>query len=340
MEGAVFSVGNPLLDISATVPKEFFDKYELKTANAILAEEKHLPIYSELVDNHEVEYSAGGAAQNTVRALTWMLKHNNVATYVGCVGDDEYGQQLERVARKDGVNVQYLKDPSVATGTCAALILNHERSLVANLGAANNYQSHHFESEAIQTAVNRARFFYAAGYFITVSVETLVSIGQTAAETNKPFIFNLAAPFVIDFFSEKLDQVLPYTDVVMANEFEGEAFGKKYFGITDLKQVAQKLAGLKKVNDKRKRIVIFTQGPQPTIVATEDEITEYPVIEIADHEIVDSNGAGDCFAGGFLAGFIQDKDMAQCIAAGNYCANYILKTGGIKFNTEATFNFE
>jgi sugar/nucleoside kinase (ribokinase family) len=41
----------------------------------------------------------------------------------------------------------------------------------------------------------------------------------------------LAAPFVIDFFSEKLDQVLPYTDVVIANEFEGEAFGKKYFGI-------------------------------------------------------------------------------------------------------------
>jgi adenosine kinase len=105
-------------------------------------------------------------------------------------------------------------------------------------------------------------------------------------------------------------------------------------------EVAKKLSALTKVNTARERMVIFTQGPKPTIVVTGDDVTEYPVIDIADHEIVDSNGAGDCFAGGFLAGYIQGKDIPQCVAAGNYCANYILKTGGIKFATEATFDFE
>ena len=108
-----------------------------------------------------------------------------MVTYVGCIGNDECGQRLEDVASADGVNVQYLKDEETPTGTCAALIVEQDRSLVAYLGAANKYNKSHFESEPIQNFLKQAKFLYAAGFFLTVSPDTLVEIGKHAAAENK-----------------------------------------------------------------------------------------------------------------------------------------------------------
>jgi len=125
-EGILFGMGNPLLDISAEVPTEVLTKYELEANNAILCEEKHKPIYQELIQYHKVDYVAGGATQNTIRGAQWLLPPG-YTTYVGCVGNDDFAHKLEEVARADGVNVQYLKDESTPTGTCAVLITGNNR---------------------------------------------------------------------------------------------------------------------------------------------------------------------------------------------------------------------
>jgi adenosine kinase len=62
---------------------------------------------------------------------------------------------------------------------------------------------------------------------LTVSPDTQVALGEHAKETNKYFMFNLSAPFLIDFFWDPMARVLPYTDVVFANETEAQTFGKK-----------------------------------------------------------------------------------------------------------------
>ena len=102
-EGIIYGMGNPLLDISADVPTEYLEKYGLKPNDAILADPKHLPIYQELVDQYEVEYIAGGATQNTIRVAQWMLQRQFATSYIGCVGKDEFGIQLEKQATKNGV---------------------------------------------------------------------------------------------------------------------------------------------------------------------------------------------------------------------------------------------
>lgn len=102
-EGVIYGMGNPLLDISADVPPEYLEKYGLKSNDAVLAEPKHLPIYQELVEKYEVEYIAGGATQNTIRVAQWMLQRQFATSYIGCVGMDEFGLQLEKQATKDGV---------------------------------------------------------------------------------------------------------------------------------------------------------------------------------------------------------------------------------------------
>jgi len=338
-EGSVFVIGNPLLDISATVNEEYLKKYNLLPSNAILASDEHLPMYPEMISQFEVEYSAGGAGQNTARAISWMLQQHNVAVYVGCIGADQYGERLQAEARADGVDVHYLVDDITQTGTCASLIVNHERSLVANLGAANKYQKSHFDNDLIQEKLNKAKFLYSAGFFLTVSPETLEAIGKHALENDKLYMFNLSAPFLIDFFTEPLKTVLPYTDIVIGNEHEGLAFGKKFFDTDDLKEVALKLGQMEKLNKKRERIVIITQGSEPIIVYKDGAVSTYDVESVPESEIVDSNGAGDSFAGAFIAGLILGKDFETCIKAGEYCGAHILKTGGVEYKGTPSFKF-
>lgn len=67
-------LGNPLLDISANVDEDFLSKYDLKPNNAILAEEKHKPMYDEMVKNYKVDYIPGGATQNTLRVAQVIVR--------------------------------------------------------------------------------------------------------------------------------------------------------------------------------------------------------------------------------------------------------------------------
>ena len=63
--------------------------------------------------------------------------------------------------------------------------IHSSRSLVANLGAANKYSKDHFDSAEIQAKLNNAKFLYSAGFFLTVSTDTLIDIGKHAVENNK-----------------------------------------------------------------------------------------------------------------------------------------------------------
>jgi adenosine kinase len=70
----VVGLGNPLLDISANVEEEFLSKYDLKPNNAILADEKHKPLYDEMIKKYKVDYSPGGATQNTLRVAQVIVR--------------------------------------------------------------------------------------------------------------------------------------------------------------------------------------------------------------------------------------------------------------------------
>lgn len=84
--------------------------------SAILAGPQHEGLYEDLINKYEIDYTAGGATQNTVRFMQWMLGKNNanIATFMGCIGNDYFGKMMERKAKSDGVNVKY------AVGMCAS----------------------------------------------------------------------------------------------------------------------------------------------------------------------------------------------------------------------------
>lgn len=123
--------------------------------------------------------------------------------------------------------------------------------------------------------------------------------------------------------------------------FQAEAFAKEFeFGTTDLREIALKLCDLPKVGNKKKRVAVITHGANPVILAHEGRIEEFPVTRISPEEIVDTNGAGDAFSGGFLAQFVQGKSFATCIRCGIWAATQIIARSGCTFEGKADFKDE
>jgi len=92
-----------------------------------------------------------------------------------------------------------------------------------------------------------------------------------------------------------------------------QAYAKKHDLGEDLKEVALKVAAMPKKDESRPRTVIFTQGSGSTIVAYNGTVTEYAVDPLAKELLVDTNGAGDAFVGGFLSELVQGKDVEDCL---------------------------
>jgi len=325
----ILGFGNPLLDISAVVEQDVLDKWGAELNNAILAEEKHIPLYAELAKSHPVEYIAGGATQNSIRVAQWLSATPASTAFVGCIGKDAFGDQLEKAATADGVNVQYMKTDT-PTGTCAVLVKGGERSLIANLSAANCYDVSHFETPAIQGLLSSAKIVYTAGFFLTVSVPSMVGIGKHCAANGKTYCLNLSAPFIPQFFKDPVAEVMPYVDFLFANESEAAIYGTTNGLGEDIEKVALAIAAMPKASGTRPRVVVFTQGKDPTIIACGGVITKYEVPALSADLLVDTNGAGDAFVGGFLAYLAKGGDLADCCSAGNWAARQIIQVSGCK----------
>jgi adenosine kinase len=171
--------------------------------------------------------------------------------------------------------------------------------MCTDLAAANHYNLEHLKQPEIWKLVEQAKVYYVGGYHLTVSPPAILALAEEAATKNKIFILNLSAPFVAQFFKEKLDETSPYWDYVIGNETEAEAWATAH-GMpptSNTTDIAKSLCTLPKKNEQRKRVVVITQGTEPTLVATQahdGEVTveEFPVHAIAKEKINDTNGAG------------------------------------------------
>ena len=136
---------------------------------------------------------------------------------------------------------------------------------------------------------------------------------------------NFSASFIPQFFTKQLQEILPYTDFIIGNESEAAAWASAN-GLPDAKDlpaIARSIALLPKSNPSRPRTVIFTQGAHQSVVVTSDDPESpkiFPVDPLADDRIMDTNGAGDAFAGGFLGSLVAGKSLDESVLAGHALA--------------------
>ena len=100
---------------------------------------------------------------------------------------------IEQKAVEDGVKVLYQKCAEQATGTCAVLVNGGERSLVANIGAANSFTASHLDTPEAKEAIALSQIVYISGFFLTVSVDSIDILAKHCVANGKIFTMNLVS---------------------------------------------------------------------------------------------------------------------------------------------------
>merc|ERR1711972_1252630 len=107
---------------------------------------------------------------------------------------------------------------------------------------------------------------------------------------------------------------------------------------TDVAFIATRLSLIPSAKS-RKRTVVITQGADPTIVAINGHVTAHPILALAKEKLIDTNGAGDAYVGGFLAGLSKGLSMDACCKAGAYAASVIVQHSGCTYPEKPVFSF-
>jgi len=331
-------LGNPLLDVSAVVTSDVLTKYELKADDAILADDKHMPLFDELAKDSNVKYIAGGACQNTLRVAQWITKQPQVCTFFGAAGEDDTMKVMTKSCEEVGLRPCYQVHKDQLTGRCAVCITGHSRSLVTHLGAANSFTVDHLKKPENLDIIKQSSIVYISGFFLTVSPESIQFVCEQVAADNKTLLMNFSAPFLCQFFKEPQMAALPYVDILIGNETEAATFAtEQNLGVTDLKEVAKKAAALPRRKENGSRIVIITQGSNPVILCKDGVVAEIPATCIPADQIVDTNGAGDAFVGGFLAMLQSSKPIEDCVKCGIWAATQIIQQNGMTLPKDVTY---
>uniref|UniRef100_A0A7N0V4H8 Adenosine kinase n=1 Tax=Kalanchoe fedtschenkoi TaxID=63787 RepID=A0A7N0V4H8_KALFE len=271
-------------------------------------------------------------------AIQWMLQIPGATSFIGSIGKDKYGEEMKKNAKLAGVNVHYYEDNNAPTGTCAVCVVGGDRSLVANLSAANCYKVEHLKQPENWALVEKAKYYYIAGFFLTVSAESIQLVAQHAAANNKVFSMNLSAPFICEFFRDVQEKALPYMDYVFGNETEARTFSKVHGWETDdVEEIAIKISQWPKASGTYQRITVITQGADPVVVAEDGKVKKFPVILLPKEKLVDTNGAGDAFVGGFLSQLVQEKPIEECVRAGSFGANVVIQRSGCTYPEKPDF---
>ena len=329
-------VCNPLLDISNTVTPQFLEKYKIAPSSAALADpELHGPsFFQELSEQKGTEHIAGGSGMNTARVCSWMLEENNKVHYMGAVGKDHYATTLKDNATQSGVDVSPMMEitDETPTGLCAVCITGKERSLVASLQAANKFAYEHIKSDAVQKCVKDASIVYASGFFLTVCPEALCDLAEKCKARNLTFGMNMSAPFIMQYFKDPLMKLLPYCDIIFCNEDEARSLAQMLGigeGNLEPNEIASQIASNQILKANGLQTVVFTQGKDPVVLSCSNsptELVEVPTVPF--EEIVDTNGAGDAFVGGFLSGLCRGIPLKKCVELGSYAAGIVIRQSG------------
>ena len=129
---------------------------------------------------------------------------------------------MENELSKVGVNGNWDKSSGIRTGTCAVVVVDKERTLVANVSAAGKYSSEHLYNN--RETLSRAKLIYSTGFFLLTNASALLEIGKYANDNDIPFVFNLSAVSIMDVALDSVLATLKHADIVFANEDECDKF--------------------------------------------------------------------------------------------------------------------
>lgn len=291
----VYGIGNALVDLEFTISPEFLEKHGVKKGMMTLVDEDKQHQLVNAINHHEMVRKSGGSAANTMIAIS---QFGGKAYYSCKVANDDFGDFYLHDLREAGISTNFdrqEREPGI-TGKCLVMITDDaDRTLNTFLGITSTISV----NEVDEYAIRDSEIAYLEGYLAVSDngVEAMQLVKQTAEQNGVKTALTLSDPSIVAAFKNQFRKVIGASvDVLFCNEEEAKAFTGK----GNLLEAREELK-------KDARRFVITLGKNGAMIYDGDTF-----IDIEPYEVnaVDSNGAGDMFAGAFLYGITHNLSFA------------------------------
>lgn len=313
----VLGIGNAVVDVVTKAEDDFITAHGLKKGTMMLVDEQQAEaLYAQLGPGVE---SSGGSAANTIAALSSM---GGKGAFIGKVRDDQLGKVFAHDMRALGAHFDTSPANSgAATATCLILVTpDAQRTMQTHLGISAELSPEDIDHDVVA----RAKVTYLEGYLWDPprAKEAFIEAAKTAHRAGRKVSLTLSDPFCVDRHREDfLDLVNRHVDVLFANEEEI----KSLYQVEDFDAALQQVRG-------HCEIAALTRSEKGSVVLSGDEV------HVVDAEkvdiVVDTTGAGDAYAAGFLYGFTHGKDLRTCGRLASIAAAEVISHYGARPETD------
>ena len=292
----VYGIGNALVDIVTEVDYDFFAKNKVEKGVMTLVDEKRQHHLVNVIDMKKSKMACGGSAGNTMIAVS---QFGGNSFYSFLVAQDELGKFFLDDLKRNGVDSGWSYDqlPEGITGKCLVMTTpDADRTMNTFLGVSSLLSPEHLNENAIKNS----RYIYLEGYLVASpkGLDAMKEAKKIAEKYNVQTSLTLSDPNMVKFFGKQFEDVIGASvDLLFCNEEEALMIS----GTTDLKVAREKLKQV------AKRFAI-TLGANGALIYDGDTFIN---IEPYKVKAVDSNGAGDMFAGAFLYGLTHGHAYAD-----------------------------
>jgi sugar/nucleoside kinase (ribokinase family) len=312
----VLGIGNAIVDVLSHADEGFLAEHDLpKGAMTLIDAERADRLYGAMGPGIEV---SGGSCANTVVGAASL---GSRVAYVGKVRDDQLGGIFAHDIRAAGVGFA-TPSASDGPGTARCLILvtpDAQRTMCTYLGACVELGPEDVDRDLVAGAA----VTYLEGYLWDPprAKEAFRVAMDTARQAGRRVALTLSDPFCVERHrGEFLELVDGPVDVLFANEHEIAALYE-----TDVDDAVAAVRG-------RCEVAVVTRSERGSLVVTADGVEEVPAVPV--ERVVDTTGAGDLFAGGFLHGLTRGMALAECARLGGVVAAEVISHFGARPETD------
>jgi len=309
----ILGIGNALVDIvTLTTGDYILQEFNLPKGSMQLVNSEKSEGIKSATRFFPRTWTSGGSAANTIHGLSMLGADTG---FIGSIGRDDTGDFFENDMKKAGVNTLLIRRNSV-TGTAVALITSDtERTFATHLGAA---------VELTAEDLNPILFegydiLYLEGYLI--SDFHFVETACKHARENKMLIaLDLASYNIVEAYLDSYKKIVEqYVDILFANEQEA----KEFTGLEPEKAL--------NVLSDTSEFVVLKVGAEGSWVKSKGELIKINAFPV---NCVDTTGAGDLYAAGFLYGLAIDLSLEKCGIIGSLMAGKVIEIVGARMEKE------
>ncbi|MBB4036738.1 sugar/nucleoside kinase (ribokinase family) [Dysgonomonas hofstadii] len=307
----VLGMGNALVDVLAIIENDgLLETLDLPKGSMQLIDDAKFKMISEEIGKLKTDIVSGGSASNTIVGLA---KLGVETGFLGRIGKDFFGKYYKDDLIKNNINT-HLIEADEASGVASTFISKDgERTFGTYLGAAALLKADDLKKEDFEGY----DYFYIEGYLVQ-NYDLIRTAIQLAKAAGAKVILDMASYNIVEESRDFLLEIIPrYVDIVFANQQEAET-------LLDL-DVEETIGILAQRTD----IAIVKVGAKGSWIQRGEEKVLVPALKVS---CVDSTGAGDSYASGFIYGLINNYPLSVCGEIGTLLAGEVIQEVGAKIN--------